>query len=188
MENRILEISKKHGLSHIGSCLSVLPILKEIYEEKGANDFVLMSNAHSHLAHLVVMEYNKEVDNIEGLLKDYGIHCDIRAGCDASGGSLGHAIGIGIGLAIANPSHNIYCVISDGSFHEGSEMEALRIANQLSLTNLKIYANFNGYSAVAKLDLDYLERIIKGLGFPVKVYRTSNGVGFDGVSGHYVTL
>ena len=52
-QNRIIEISKKHGLSHISSCLTATPILKEIYEIKKPEDLVVLDNAHAHLTHLL---------------------------------------------------------------------------------------------------------------------------------------
>ena len=137
MKDKILEISKKLGLSHIGSCLSVLPILEEIYLKKKPEDKVQLCGAHSHLAHLVVRydmdklwvgaDDNLIYGKIEDIIKEHGIHCDRKAGCDASGGSLGHGIGISIGYALANPDITVYCIVSDGSMMEGSNWEALRI-------------------------------------------------------------
>lgn len=188
IQNRILEISKKYHLSHIGSNLSCLPILIEIYKKKKPDDIVILSNAHAHLAHLVARENYEGLVNIEALLQDYGIHCDRQAGCDVSGGSLGHALGIGIGRAIADPNRKIYIIISDGSFHEGSEMEALRILNELQLNNIEIHANFNGYTATRKVNLDYLENIARTLYSDIIIHHTSNTAKFDGVQGHYMTL
>ena len=85
LTNRILEISRKNDLSHVGSCLSVLPLLIEIYENKAPEDLVVLDGAHSHLAHLVVMEellregYELGMGSkfdAEEKLKEFGIHCD----------------------------------------------------------------------------------------------------------------
>jgi transketolase N-terminal domain/subunit len=53
-KDRIIQISKKLDLSHIGSNLSCLPVLEAIYKEKKPEDIVILDNAHAHLAHLVV--------------------------------------------------------------------------------------------------------------------------------------
>lgn len=197
-KTKILEISKKLGLSHVGSNLSCLPILEEIYKKKKPEDIVILDNAHAHLAHLVAMvpDYLKSTiesmekglldKNIMGTIKKYGIHCDRQAGCDASGGSLGHSVGIGIGMAIADKTRTIYVIISDGSSCEGTLGESLRIAYNLGLNNLKIHANFNSYTATSTVDLDYFESFIKGYQFPVIFHRTNNGLEeLDGVKGHY---
>ena len=181
-KQKILKISKKLGLSHIGSCLSVLPVLDEIYSNKKDGDFVLMDNAHAHLAHLLFTNPK----HIEEMIEKYGIHCDRRAGCDANGGSLGHAGGIAIGLALANKDKNVHVIFSDGSIQEGSNWEALRIIKTLKLKNIKCYFSINGYTALEKIDTSELsERIVQW--FPsAKIRFTNNSRNYDGVKGHYI--
>jgi transketolase N-terminal domain/subunit len=180
---RIIEISKKLGLSHISSCISVLPILEEIYRIKKSEDKVIMDNAHAHLAHLLFTNPGKAEELIK---KD--IHCNRESGCDAMGGSLGHGIGIAIGMALTDRKRDVHCIVSDGSMMEGSNWEALRLKDELKLDNLKIYCNFNGYSAVAKVDGGKLYNRMKAFCSDVKVYLTDNTEGFEGVRGHYVKL
>lgn len=196
-KQRILDISKKLGLSHIGSCLSVLPILEEIYAKKKPEDIVILDNAHAHLAHLVIRheevyknnnDWVVNKDFVEQSIERYGIHCDRKAGCDASGGSLGHGLGIGIGRALANPEIMIYVIVSDGSIMEGSNWEALRIANYMKIKNLEIHCNFNGYTAVSKVDpLEIWNRLNFYEG-KIFLHQTDNGEGFEGVAGHYTKL
>jgi transketolase N-terminal domain/subunit len=185
-KDKIIEISKKFGLSHIGSCLSTLPILEEIYLNRGDRDLVLLDNAHAHLAHLM---FTTSEDMQEDILKIYGVHCDIKAYCNASGGSLGHAGGIAIGRAIVDKKRDIHLIVSDGSVTEGSFLEALRIIKTLGLNNIKIYANFNGYTATTAIDINYWEQFIKGFGVPVKFYHTNNELPeLEGLKGHYAKL
>ena len=56
LKRRILEISYLRKLSHLGSCLTALPIIIEIYEHKKKNEKFILSAGHSHVAHAVVME------------------------------------------------------------------------------------------------------------------------------------
>ena len=183
--NKILAISKKLGLSHIGSNLSILPILTEIYTKLELKDKIILDNAHAHLAHLVVRGFNEE--EIESAIKKYGIHCDKKIGCYASGGSLGHGLGISIGYALANPESTIYCIVSDGSMMEGSNWEALRLITDFKLANIHIYCNFNGYSAVAKINLEKLVARMRQF-TPIKVYYTDNTKRFEGIKGHYMKI
>ena len=47
LNKRILEISIKHNLSHLGSCFTALPIIFEIYNKKKSKDkFVLYFKIH----------------------------------------------------------------------------------------------------------------------------------------------
>lgn len=187
IKEEIIQISKDLKLSHIGSCLSVLPILEKIYAEKKLEDKVGMSNAHAHLAHLVVMEHNGLIVNSKELIEKYGIHCNQNAGCDVSGGSLGHT-GIAVGLALSDRSSNVHWIESDGSVQEGSFWEALRIKKQLNLDNLKIYVNLNGFTAVEVVDREDLSARIKAFCPEAEIWHTSNGEGFNSVEGHYKTI
>ena len=156
LKRRIVDVSYRLGLSHIGSCLTAVDIIDEIYRIKKEGEKVVISNGHSHLAHVVVWMTHLQKDlglakdvqpSIEQCIKDFGIHCDRRAGCDVSTGSLGHGIGIAVGMALADRSKNVYCLLSDGECNEGSVWEAMRIRHELGLHNLKVYLNLNGWAA-----------------------------------------
>jgi transketolase len=185
LQNRILDISKRLGLSHISSCLSVLPILDEIYSIKKPDDLVLLDNAHSHLSHLVVMEEYGIIENAEELRKEFGTHCDTRCGCVINGGSLGHMGGVGIGLALSNKKRDIYVIFSDGSIQEGSNWEALRLKQELKLDNIKCYFNFNGYTALATINLFKLRDRVLVFCPDAIINFSKNGDGYDGIQGHY---
>lgn len=156
----IIDISYRNNLSHVGSCLTTLPILEEIYAEMKEGERVVLSNGHAHLAHLVIKEKYGLV-NAEEAVQKWGIHCDRLAGCDVSTGSLGSGLPIAVGLALADRSKFVYCIISDGECSEGSIMESLRIAKEQRLTNLKVYVNVNGWGAFKKIDPQEVVRQLK---------------------------
>lgn len=187
LTDRIKDISKRHKLSHIGSCLCIMPILEEIYRKKDKEDKVILDGAHAHLAHLVVREKYEGLQDIEGILDRVGIHCDRKAGCDVSGGSLGHGLGIAIGLVLGGVKR-VHVVVSDGNMMEGSNFEALRLIHDLKLDQISIYCNFNGYTAVSEYNSKLIEKRMKSFVKNIKVYHTKNGEGFDGVQGHYRVL
>ena len=147
-----------------------------------------MDNAHAHLAHLVVREKIENLTGIEKILETHGIHCDRKAGCDASGGSLGHALGIAIGMAMANKKRSIYVTVSDGSMMEGSNWEALRIIHDLELDQIHIHCNFNGYTAVSNYNIEYMKDRLMATARNIQIHHTSNGEGFEGLQGHYKVL
>jgi transketolase len=195
---RIIAISKKLDLSHIGSNLSCLPVLEEIYAKKEPEDIVILDNAHAGLAHLVVQDWYDAKQGMviapyegmrtrEDLFKEYGIHCDRKAGCDASGGSLGHGLGIGIGYALADRKRDVYVIVSEGSCMEGSFWESLRLAQSFSLKNLHILTNFNGYSAVAEIDNLPIRLAMVALApdLDIGMRFTKNTEPYEGVQGHY---
>jgi len=160
LEKRILEISAKYKLSHLGSCLSAVPMIDTIYKIKDKEENFILSCGHAGLALYVVIEKYDIIADAEMALQKMGIHPDRPTDpwgkIDCSTGSLGMGIGIAVGMAIGNRKKNVYCLISDGETTEGSIWEALRIASEQQLDNLKIVLNYNGYGAYSEIKLEPL--------------------------------
>lgn len=166
----------------------MLPVLEEIYAKKKAGDIVGLSGAHAHLAHLITRTPLYADETVEELIKK-DIHCNREAGCDMSGGSLGHAVGTGLGYALADRSRDVYIVITDGSLQEGSEWEALALKKRLKVDSLKIYANFNGFTAVQEIDRDELSARLRAFCPDAEIRYTDNGIKeLQGLNGHYDKL
>jgi len=183
---RIIEIASKYHLSHVGSCVSALPIIQRIYETKQPIDKFVLSCGHAALALYVVLE-RKGGRNAEEIFNHHGVHpdkCDM-CGLDCSSGSLGHGIGIAVGMAMADRSKHIYVLISDGECAEGSVWEALRIAFENGLDNLHIHVNANGWGAYQSINLQRLEEQLN-LFFPVIFHTTNSDLPFcKGLAAHY---
>src|SRR3990167_4169993 len=94
---RIIEISKKLGHNHIGSSLTALPIIEEIYRIKKPEEKFILSYGHAALALYVVLH----PDDDEALPIKENLHAD-SSWCDCSTGSLGHGLGIAVGMALSN--------------------------------------------------------------------------------------
>lgn len=190
LKKRIIEISYKNGLSHLNSNLSAVDIIDDIYQVKRPKDKFVLSSGHAGLALYCVLEKYEGL-NAEILFDVSGVHPHTMMGIDASTGSLGHGIGIAVGMAISNPRINVYCLLSDGEMAEGSVWEALRIAEEQKLTNLKLYFNFNGLSAMGRLDTERLIIRLKNYySGDTVIYNTDcSYIPFlSGVRGHYHVL
>lgn len=189
LKKRILELSYKHKLSHIGSCLTAVDTIKNIYDLKEENEPFVLGNSHAALALYVVLE-SKGLGDAEEMIKRMGTHAERDKNVYVSGGSLGQAETIAVGMALADKSRNVYLLTSDGACAEGSVWEALKIAAEQRLENLRVAVIANGYSAYGKVDLDYLEARLKTF-YPVMMVRTNL---FDfpdwlqGLDGHYVVM
>jgi len=189
ISKQILYLSYKHKLSHIGSCLTAAPIIDHIYSVKQKHEPFILSAGHAHLAHLVVMEKYKVIKSAQSMLT-YGIHCDRRAGCDVSTGSLGHGIGIAVGMALADRSRNVYVLLTDGDMMEGSVWEALRIAGEQRLENLRVTINANSYGAYRPIDSEWID-LVTQLFYPSLVVKTNMfkyPSYLNGLEGHYHVL
>ena len=149
LRKRILELAYKNKLSHIGSALSCVGILDEIYGKRKPTDPVVLSCGHAGLALYCVLE-KYEGQNAQELIEFCGVHPKRCAdkGMWCSTGSLGMGITVAVGMALASPEKTVYCVISDGECAEGSVYEALLFAWRYRVKNLKVYLNYNGYSAL----------------------------------------
>lgn len=157
LKKRILEIAYKHKLSHLGSYVSAVDIIEEIYKKKNKEDIFILSSGHAALALYVVIE-KYEGKNAEELFIKHGGHPHRNEddGIYCSTGSLGLGITVAVGRALANKNRKVYVLISDGESAEGSVWEALRFIKDNNLTNIKVYVNINGYAAYDKIDTKYL--------------------------------
>lgn len=158
LEQRVIDISYKKKLSHLGSCLTAVGLIDKIFLVKKPEEPFVLDNGHAGLALYVVLE-KQGYKNAEEVFDKHGVHPnrDIELGIDASSGSLGHGIGIAVGMAMANPSKDVYVLTSDGAMAEGSNWEALKIASDYRLENLKIMVNSNGWSAYKRTDNESLD-------------------------------
>src|ERR1700750_489699 len=120
LQYRILELSYKHKLSHIGSCLGCVDVLDMIYNRRKDNEPVILSCGHAGLALYVVLEKHLGKD-AEQLFLKHGVHPnkDLGDGIYCSTGSLGMGLSIAAGRALADRNKPVWCVISDGEMAEG---------------------------------------------------------------------
>ena len=190
LRKRILELAYKNKLSHIGSALSCVEILDEIYGKRKPTDPCVLSSGHAGLALYCVLE-KYEGQNAQELIEFCGVHPKRSAdnGMWCSTGSLGMGITIAVGMALASPEKTVYCVISDGECAEGSVYEALLFISRNDIPNLKVHLNYNGYSALGEVrrwdfDGDLWEE--------VKIhhsYINLEGIPFlTGLDAHYYTM
>lgn len=158
---RILQISYDKKLSHVGSCITALPIIDEIYSVKKYQERFVLSSGHAGLALYVILEKYMQLANhtpyktAEKIFEHHGVHPDrcYDCGIDCSTGSLGQGLPIAVGMALADRSKNVYCLLSDGEMAEGSVFEALRIRAEQNLWNLKVYINDNGWAAYRETNI-----------------------------------
>ena len=173
LKKRILEISYKNKLSHLGSYFSSVDIVDNIYSQMKEDDIFILSCGHASLALYVCNEKYFGI-NAEDIFNKHGghphhneedkIHC--------STGSLGLGITIGVGRAIANKERIVHVLISDGECAEGSVWESLKTIKEQSISNIVIHVNINGYAAYMEVDQQYLVERLKAFLPEIKIYYT----------------
>jgi transketolase len=188
LKKRILDIAYKYKLSHLGSYLSSVGIIDEIYQKKNPEDIFILSSGHAALALYTVLE-KYEGKDAEFLFNKHGghPHRDENNGIYCSTGSLGLGITIAVGRALANPKRKVYVLLSDGECAEGSVWEALRFIYDQNIQNIEIYVNINGYAAYDKINIEYLSKRLNSFLPNINIRYTSvNQYSFlKGINAHY---
>ena len=187
LHERIIEISREHKLPHLGSNLTSVDIIEEIYNIKKPEERFILSCGHAAVALYVVLEKHG-YGNAETMYLQHGSHPERCGTChiDCSTGSLGMGISIALGMAMADRAENVYCLISDGEATEGAVYEVANLMRKYNVTNLRVWMNYNGYSAYDVTDktmIDNLQQIMPSI---VIVPTNVEDYGLSGLSAHYI--
>lgn len=152
--------------SHLGGSLSCVEIMAVLYGEvlninpqnatDENRDIFIPSKNHCVLAHIPalaeagfiakeeILEFQKDGGRLTGYPQR------VELGLEYSGGSLGMAISVGIGLALAareqHRQSQIYVLMGDGELNEGSIWEAFMSASHYKLDNLTAIIDRNHLS------------------------------------------
>ncbi len=149
---------------HVGSSMSPLEILRVLYDdilqhrpnEPGwpERDRCILSKGHGCLALYAVLadkgyfplELLKTFCRKGSILGGHPEHGKVP-GVEASTGSLGHGLSIGVGMALAarmrKRSNRVFVIMGDGEINEGSVWEAALCAGKHGLSNLVAIVDYN---------------------------------------------
>jgi transketolase len=153
----ILRVVHESGSGHVGGALSQTDILSVLYTKYlrfdprrpdwFERDRFVLSKGHGGIGFVVLLAECEFISR-EDLVtfgktgSPLGMHLDHRRvpGVETSTGSLGHGLGVAIGMALGAkiqelPSR-VFCLLSDGECYEGSTWEAAMSAHALGLGNL----------------------------------------------------
>ncbi len=184
---------EKGGRGHVGSAFSLVEILRVLYDEVlrydpkqprwPQRDRFVLSKGHGCLALYALLAEKGffpeeqlwkfcKVDGILGGHPEYGK----VPGIEASTGSLGHGLPIGVGFALnaryERASYRVFVVGSDGESNEGSVWEAAMCASKHQLSNLTVLIDYNkqqSYSTTYEvLDLEPFGDKWRAFGFAVE--------------------
>lgn len=161
----ILEQSKRAGVGHIGSALSISDLIAALYDgvlrvddpdDPGRDRFIL-SKGHAVLALYAALYLKGWLS--EQALNTYcgegtllGSHPEhALRGIDFSTGSLGQGLSMAAGAALAarlqGSPRRVFVLMSDAELNEGSVWEAAMFAAHHKLANLVALIDLNGQQA-----------------------------------------
>ncbi len=167
-----LRMTSLGGSSHIGSVFSIADILSVLYSrimkvdsenpDWPDRDRFILSKGHAGAGVYAVLAecgfisvdqlqtHYQDGSKLSGHVSHKGI-----PGVELSTGSLGHGLGVGVGMAKAikmdEGSQKVYVLMSDGEFDEGSVWEAILFAQHHKLDNLIAIVDYNKIQSLAKV-------------------------------------
>jgi transketolase len=160
---RILDVSQKVTALHIAPAFSCLEMTDVIYHGlmRNPHDLFVMSKGHGCMSQYVILEDlgvmpTEEIERYCTPAGVLGAHPDRGApGIEASTGSLGHGLGIAVGMAYAerlkNTGARVYVLLSDGELQEGSTWEAVQMAANYRLENLLLFVDLNDFGGLERI-------------------------------------
>jgi transketolase len=164
----ILDQSKRAGVGHIGSALSIADIVAALYsgvlrvgeKSEQTRDRFILSKGHASLAvyaalHLTGWLSAAELQTYCGDGTLLGVHPERELrGVDFCSGSLGQGLPIGAGCALAarmmGSAHRTFVLMSDAECNEGSVWEAALFAAHHQLSSLVAIVDANGQQALGR--------------------------------------
>lgn len=165
LRKKIYLTAERGGLGHLASCYSCLEILYVLYTKNILNytrenmtakdrNHLILSKGHAGLALYWVMNEAGLLSGEEiGTFLQPGSHIGGEPcmrdlpGIEATTGSLGHGLSMGVGMAMAQKMDKLnartYVIVGDGECEEGSIWEAAMSAPAFSLDNLTVILDCN---------------------------------------------
>ncbi len=173
LRKQIYLTAERGGLGHLASCYSCLEILYVLYVKKILNcsrdnlksadrDRLILSKGHAGLAlYWVMCEAGLlDAEEVKTFLQK-GSHVGGEPcmrdlpGVEASTGSLGHGLSMGVGMAIAQKMDGTgartFVIIGDGECEEGTIWEAAISAPAFQLDNLVVILDCNEIQKMASV-------------------------------------
>lgn len=167
-----LRMTSLGGSSHIGAALSIADILAVLYGEIlrvdpsqprwPERDRFILSKGHAGAAVYATLaecgffstqqltQHYQNGSVFSGHVSHKGV-----PGVELSTGSLGHGLGVGVGMAkalkLAGQSPRVFVLLSDGECDEGTIWEAALFAQHHQLDNLVAIVDYNKIQSLAPI-------------------------------------
>lgn len=166
-----LHLVHKANASHIGGAFSIIDILAVLYTNVmkydvknpkwKERDRLFYSKGHACTAIYTILKevgfYTEEELNTFSQNGSYFTsHINHKiSGIELSTGSLGHALSVACGVALAgkrkNANWQTYTIVSDGELNEGSNWEAILFAPHHQLNNITLIVDYNKIQSLGSI-------------------------------------
>lgn len=161
---RALELCYRKRTSHIGGAFSIADVLAVLYNRvlsispemarSPSRDRLFYSKGHACSVLYAALElrgFFPDASLLDKFTEDgsyFTSHINHNvSGVELSTGSLGHALGVACGSAVAGKrrgaQYTVFTIVSDGELDEGSNWEAILFAAHHQLDNLVLIVDYN---------------------------------------------
>jgi len=165
IRRRVLELSYRANVGHIGSCLSIADILAAVYgsgdfrfDPGSPRDVFVLAKGHAGLALYAALEATGHCDpaDLNTFGTDgtaFGVHPELGLpGINVATGSLGQGLGTAVGWALGSRiqghEQRVVAVMSDAECNAGATWEAVHFAGHHRIGNLVAIVDVNGQQAL----------------------------------------
>src|SRR3989338_9215813 len=210
IRKKILQMHHRANSSHVGSALSCLDLLVALYFDilkidpqhpaAPERDRFILSKGHAArvlYATLAAKGFFSPAI-LDGYCQDNGqlpghVTRGYVSGVEASTGSLGHGLAMGVGMALAarfdKLDYKTFVLLSDGECDEGSTWEAALLAAHKKLSNLVAIIDYNKIQSFGRtqdvINLEPFKDKWASFGWSVKEI---NGHNFDEIRSTFKTI
>jgi transketolase len=173
LRSMVLDALEGGGRGHLGPALSLLEIVRALYDSVlnhdptnpllVSRDRFVLSKGHGCLALFTVLADHgyfptSELRGFCGFESNLGGHPESATlpGIEFSTGALGHGLSVGVGMAMASRLRNekwrTFVLLGDGELNEGSVWEGAMHASQHQLGALTVIVDFNRMQASGDIE------------------------------------
>lgn len=202
LRRTVLRMAHAGASVHIGCAFSLIEVLAVLYRSHlrlgdgprdPARDYLVLSKGHGVMAQYACLyelgwltdgdidSYFHDGTRLKGLADAH------VPGVEATSGSLGHGLSVGVGLALAakrrRTGQRCFAVVGDGEMNEGSVWEALMFAAHFGLDNLIVLVDANAFQAMGStrevMDLGNLRDKLTAFGLETREADGHDEAGLD---------
>lgn len=143
IHRELLEYSFKQQLTHIPSALSMLDYVDFIFSNNVVTQHnkIVIGKPFGSQAYYLVWRRLGWLDNIEKL--GVGVKHDEIEFVDYGEETMGNALGVAIGMAIADPSNRVWVNITDATLQMGNTLEAIQFIGHNQIKNIFLTVDYN---------------------------------------------
>lgn len=149
--NELVQFSKENKLTHVPSALSMLTYIDTIFTNRlivPYRDRIVIGKPFGSQAYYLTWRRLGYVDDIETL--SVGVkHSEIDF-VDYGEETMGNALGVACGIAIANPEQTVWVNITDATLQMGSTLEAIQYIGHNNIKNITMTVDNNNCQVTGK--------------------------------------